>query len=225
MLPKKTKTTAAKGRKRSEIDELRARLAEAEETLEAIRTGAVDAIVVCGQKGDQVYTLQGADQSYRLLVESISEGFVTLSPDGTILYCNRQFADMVGISDEKLIGSSFLKIVSPEDRHLFQEFLSSNVRSVCRYRVVLKSAEERDLYTQVSLGYTEAAGSNVVTAIVSNLTEQLRYLNLIKEEGLSPSIINQVPVGIAVCDREGIVIRSSPALRTLCNQNVQGETF
>jgi PAS domain-containing protein len=75
-----------------EVEELRTRLAEAEETLEAIRSGAVDAIVVSGKAGEHVYTLQGADESYRHLVESISEGIVTLSGDGTILYSNKQFS-------------------------------------------------------------------------------------------------------------------------------------
>ena len=47
----------------AEIDELRLRLQEAEETLEALRSGAVDALVVSSDEGEQVYTLQGADQA------------------------------------------------------------------------------------------------------------------------------------------------------------------
>ena len=41
--------------------ELVARLSEAEESLRAIRSGEVDAIVVNGQGGEKVFTLQGAD--------------------------------------------------------------------------------------------------------------------------------------------------------------------
>ena len=43
-----------------EIAVLRARLAEAEETLRAIRAGETDAVVVSGKRGQQVFTLEGA---------------------------------------------------------------------------------------------------------------------------------------------------------------------
>ncbi len=43
----------------SEIEELLARLTDAEETLEAIRTGAVDAVIVSGPQGEQVVSLSG----------------------------------------------------------------------------------------------------------------------------------------------------------------------
>ena len=66
--------------------DVRLRLEEAEETLRAIRTGKVDALVVSGPQGDQVYSLKGAEQPYRVFVEAMNEGAVTLGPEGTILY-------------------------------------------------------------------------------------------------------------------------------------------
>src|ERR1700761_1238659 len=74
------------------LPELRARLQEAEDTLDAIRNGDVDAVVVGGSAGQQVYTLQNADRPYRVLIEQMQEGALTLSDDGTILYCNERFA-------------------------------------------------------------------------------------------------------------------------------------
>ena len=79
-----------------ENHELRTRLEEAEELLTAIRAGSVDALVIEGPQGPQVYTLEGADQPYRTYVETMNEGAVTLSQDGTVLYCNRQFAELTG---------------------------------------------------------------------------------------------------------------------------------
>src|SRR5512147_64619 len=65
------------------ISELNAQYTEAADTLEAIRTGAVDAVVVSGAPGgERVYTLTGAEQSYRLLVETVNAGAVTLALDG-----------------------------------------------------------------------------------------------------------------------------------------------
>ncbi len=224
--PRKKKKTATPKKKPSpQIAELKARLQEAEETLEAIRSGAVDAIVVSGKTGDQIFTLQGADRSYRLLVESINEGVVTISSDGVILYCNQQFADMVGMIPEKIIGTPFLAFVAREDRFLFEQFFSSKLQSICRYRVFLKGSDVKDVFVQVSLGYADVAGLSVTTAIISDLTEQFRHLELIKEEKLSRAVIDQSPVGIAVCDKDGRIIRMSPALRMLGKENMQGEIF
>ena len=74
------------------VESLKARVEELEETLRAIRMGEVDAVLVSSAGGDQVFTLQGAEHPYRLLVESIEEGAATLSNDGTVLYSNRSFA-------------------------------------------------------------------------------------------------------------------------------------
>ena len=67
------------------IEELEARLRETEELLNAIRSGEVDALVVSGPQGDRVYTLTGAEHTYRLMVEAMNEGAVTLTADGTII--------------------------------------------------------------------------------------------------------------------------------------------
>jgi hypothetical protein len=51
-----------------ELARLRVRLAEAEETVRAIRSGEVDAVVVAGKQGPQVFTLEGAEHAYRVLI-------------------------------------------------------------------------------------------------------------------------------------------------------------
>lgn len=45
----------------------------------------MDALVLSGEKGEEVFTLKGADKLYRVLVETMSESALTLSDDGTIL--------------------------------------------------------------------------------------------------------------------------------------------
>src|SRR5262245_45988818 len=95
-----------------DLDALRTRLDEAEETLRALRSGEVDALVVYTPKGEQVFTLKGADQTYRLLVETMSEGAVTLTLEGTVLYSNRHFAAMVGAPLQHVIGSAFVDFIA-----------------------------------------------------------------------------------------------------------------
>jgi PAS domain S-box-containing protein len=86
---------------------LRAQLDEAQELIHAIRTGAVDALAVQGPEGPRIFTLQGADQGYRTLIEQMNEGAVLLSEDGTVLYANARLADLLGRELSEVMGSTF----------------------------------------------------------------------------------------------------------------------
>src|SRR6201986_366058 len=99
------KITAAENKRRIQLHDMRARLAELEDTLHAIRSGEVEALIVNGPNGDQVYSLKGAEQPSRDFSEEMQEGAITLDPAGTILYCNRSFAQMLATPLERVISS------------------------------------------------------------------------------------------------------------------------
>lgn len=108
----------------TENEELHSRLTEAEEMLEAIRSGEVDAIVVSGTKGEQVYSINSAETPYRTFIEEMSEGAVTLTKEGIILYCNQRFAEFVHEPIELVIGSYFNRFISANDRSKFNYLLA-----------------------------------------------------------------------------------------------------
>ena len=110
----------------SQLIELQDRLREAEETLEAIRNGEVDAVVVGGPSGQQVYTLENADRPYRVLIEQMQEGAVTLSEDGVVLYCNQRFATLVGADRSTLIGESIERFIGDKELYAFRRLLTLN---------------------------------------------------------------------------------------------------
>jgi len=107
----------------AKVERLESRLAEAEETLQAIRNGEVDALVVATAQGDRIFTLAGAEKPYRIMVETMSEGALTLGLDGTILYCNPCFATMVKTPTENIIGNSIYPFIKPEEKTLFEKFV------------------------------------------------------------------------------------------------------
>ncbi len=109
---------------KDDLQELKRRLEEAEETIEAIRKGEVDALVVSGEKGSTVYTLEGADLPYRTIVEAMNAGAVTINEQGVILYSNSAFSEMTGIPLQALPGSSFKDLVAPEHLPLFLDFVA-----------------------------------------------------------------------------------------------------
>ena len=122
----------------SEPEELRTRLEEAEETIEAIRSGKVDALVVSGPNGEQIYTLHGADHSYRVLLEDMNEGAATLLPDGAVLYCNKAFAEMLKMPIEKVIGFSANDLVAQSDRQAFADLLRQGEQGKAKAEITFR---------------------------------------------------------------------------------------
>lgn len=155
-----------------ELEELRARLAEAEETLNAIRTGEVDALVVKGPEGHAVYTLTGAERVYRLLVEAMNEGALVLSPDGSIIYSNHTFAAMLGLPLEHVIGSTVYDYVDKNDIDSLKEMLAEAVWAPGRKEITLRNDSSGAVPAHISVGSldVEEAGDSI-SAVVTDLTE------------------------------------------------------
>lgn len=106
-LKSEARTSAERQRLLSLAEEnsrLRTQLEEAEETLRAIRSGEVDAVIVTGPKGEQVFTLKGEDLPYRALVEAMNEGAATFSSQGLLTYCNSRFPALFGLAEENIVG-------------------------------------------------------------------------------------------------------------------------
>src|SRR5690349_20553567 len=120
-MAKKVRTDGAP----EEIAELRRRLQEAEDTINAIRDGHVEALVVSAPDGERIYTLRNADQPYRLMVEQMREGALTLSAEGTILYCYQRFAELMARPAERIAGHPFAECLTAADLPTLQRILRS----------------------------------------------------------------------------------------------------
>jgi two-component system NarL family sensor kinase len=119
---------------------LKHRLAEAEGTLRAIRSGEVDAVVGTGRRRARVFTLDGAEHAYRVLIESMNEGALTLTADKTILYANQCFARMVQCPLEQVIGGSFRRFLSPVDRAALHALMKRAAKAGGKIEVRLHGA-------------------------------------------------------------------------------------
>src|SRR5579863_8592205 len=112
--------------------EILARLKTAEETLRAIQSGEVDALMVSGRRGEQVVSLKGGEPAYRMLVEAMSEGAATLSRNGAVLYCNRRFAELVRRPAGKVIGIAVQSLVAETERGRFEALLAEAHKAVAK---------------------------------------------------------------------------------------------
>ena len=156
----------------AERDELRARLTDAEETLRAIRSGEVDAVVVTGRGGQQVYTLSGADRVYRQLIETMSEGAATLSAEGVILYSNVCLARMLGLPLDQVLGSALRDHLAPEERPALETVLEQARTEPTRREFSLKTGEGLLVPVYLSASLLQGEGAEPIFCLVfTDLTE------------------------------------------------------
>jgi len=202
-----------------EVEELRARMEDAEETLRAIGSGEVDAFVISGAGGEQVFTLKGAEQPYRILVETMNEGAAILAADGSILYCNNSFAAMLQTPQESILGTPFCSHVDPADEPLLAARLKSCTDQCNKDEIILLTGQGHHVPTLISCRSFELSGSQGISVVVTDLSQQKRNEEYLAEERLIRSIIEQVEELIFICDEKGRILRASRLAHQLCAEN------
>jgi PAS domain S-box-containing protein len=168
--------------KAGELAGLRVRLAEAEDTLRVIRSGGVDAVVVAGKQGPQVFTLQGAEHPYRVLIESMNEGALTLTADAVVLYANQRFAKMVKCPLGRVMGGSFRRFLSVEDRATLLPLLRQADKSGSKVLVMLNAADGSQVPVQMSIRPVAENGLSraAIGMVVTDMTEARRTEGLLR---------------------------------------------
>jgi len=154
------------------VRDLQARLAEAEQALLAIRSGEVDALVVSTPQGEQVYTLRDADRPYRIFVQEMKEGALTLTPEGSILFCNSQFSKMVGVPLEEVTASHIREFVAPEEWTRFAGLLEAAASASTRGETLLAASDGTRVPVSVSLNPFRIENAPCVCVVAADLTEQ-----------------------------------------------------
>jgi PAS domain S-box-containing protein len=215
----------AKSQTLADLEELRARLEEAEQTLQAIRSGEVDALVVSGQDGEQIYTLHGADYSYRVLLEDMNEGAATLLPDGSVLYCNRAFAEMLKTPIEKVIAVSANDFVAQSDREIFLDLLRAGEQGKAKAEIAFRPADGTFVPAYCSVSAVEIDAVRCLCLTATDLTEQKRHEEMAAFENLARSILEQAVNVLVVCDPSGVIVQASQAAHELSGFNVLQRAF
>lgn len=206
-------------------EELRAKLLEAEETIEAIRTGNVDALVVEGDGCHQTFTLEGSDHAYRVLVESMKEGAVTVSADGIIFYCNSRFAEMMRKPIQEIVGGTIIQYILHSDREQFQTLFKLGLAVSARGELGIISGDDTVLPAYLSINSLGIYDVPAVCMVVTDLTEQKRSEEIIAAEKLARSILNQAAEAIIIADENGRIIRASHAAEELCGEDPSLRSF
>ncbi|MGN6249030.1 MAG: PAS domain-containing sensor histidine kinase [Ginsengibacter sp.] len=155
-----------------EVADLRHQLQDANDTIEAIRTGQIDALVVKDTNGHQLYTLKTADQTYRVFIEKMREGAVTLNTKGVILYSNSRVASMLDMPLTKIIGTYFSEYIEEASKNKFEGLFKKGWKTECKGEINLQKENGKLIAVLVSLTSLELDEGIALSVIITDLTDQ-----------------------------------------------------
>ncbi len=207
------------------LDQLMHRLIEAEETIEAIKYNKIDALLISTKNGEQVWTLKDTEQPYRVLVEQMIQGAITISNEGRIIFSNSRFAELLNVPFEHIIGSSIFKWIGISDLNLLAGFLHENLENS---KIDLNLLRGDGTLLPVSMLLTRLNIDDVTPVIcltVTDLSESKRYEEVSAAEQLSRSIIEQASEVIIVCDENKKIIRASRRAEKLAGVELLNKPF
>jgi two-component sensor histidine kinase len=171
---------------------------DAEETVEAIHGGNVDAVVVRSPDGLRVLMLEGADQPYRMVVERMSDGALTLGPDNTILYANKRLSELTGRPPADIFGKRFESLFAqapPEELDGTQEATLQGASGTLPVAVWSSS---------ISI-----AGLSARLVTITDLSVHRRAEELAIAERFARSVLEQATDAILVLASDGRITHAS----------------
>lgn len=180
----------------SRIEELEAQVTESHEIIEAIRKGEVDAFVVKNEDTHELYTLKSADKSYRVFIEQMNEGALTINLHNIILYSNSKFAELINIPLENVIGFELDKFIPKGFQFTLEELIKTAwAKEKSKGEIVLTRTGGKVLPLLLSLNTIEIEGDKAISIIVTDLSLQ-------KESQQQKKILEQKDEFISIASHE-----------------------
>ena len=209
---------------------LRAKVANLEEALRAIRGNEVDALFVGEAGSRRMFTLDGADLPYRLLIEQMADGALTLTRDGIVAYANQRFAELLDCPLQRVIGSRIEGAFAPEGRAALGALLSdvssgtrsaeldlltpAGVRvsvlvSACRLSIDGLPGAQGLIATDLTWQRRSEAATQARLSLLGMVEEQRRAEVILKASlaalGLRDSALGAISQGVLISDSRGRV--------------------
>ena len=207
----------------AELAEARAQLREAQETIEAIRAGGVDSLMIGAPGQEQVYSLESADRPYRLIVEAMSEGAATVSPRGVILNANPRLTTMTGRSASELVGNAVLDLISDACRPAFAALVEVGVADIARGEVDLVRPDGTAVPVLVAVSGFDLDGMLLRCLILTDLTTRRAAEDRVKKAN---EALRQAEAEVRALN---VVLESRVAQRTAdlerSNKNLEAFTY
>ncbi len=112
--------------------------------------------------------------AYRMLVEAMSEGAATLSRNGSVLYCNRRFAELIRRPAGKLVGMAAQSLVVDAERDRFETLLAEALKAEAKDEFNLRCPDGTLVPVYLSLNQFRGYKGQALGMVITDLSEQKR---------------------------------------------------
>jgi PAS domain S-box-containing protein len=157
---------------KNENSYLQQKLTEVTKSIDAIKSGNIDALVISDEKTPKIYTENTSDKAYRKLIEEMHEGAVTLFEDGSIFYCNSCFAGMVNMPLQKVIGATFMNFVGESSREEVEYLLKKGNANSNKKEIRILTLDRKMIPVQMSVNPFSLESGPALGIIITDLTVQ-----------------------------------------------------
>jgi two-component system phosphate regulon sensor histidine kinase PhoR len=164
------------------LEEKELLLEEANDTINAIRAGEIDALIFNREEGHQIFTVSSADHAFRIFIQQMNEGAITLNRDGIILYCNSSFAALIGMPLEKIIGRPFSQYIDPDMQHEWVYTIVSAWTNDLKVETLLQHPDYRKVPVILSLKTLHLADGLALSIIITDLSQQKETQSLLENK-------------------------------------------
>lgn len=208
-----------------DVAELRRRLAEAEDTLRAIREGEVDAIVMRdAAEGDQVFPLGGAHDSYRAFMEAMDIGAAALDGERRLLYANGALATMLGRAPETLQRDGLLAAIGGGCAQAVERLIADADAHRQTIETALPCATG-DRHVAITVAALPLGFGTGYALTFTDVTERIEAAAAEESERIGRAIMASASEAVVVCDGEGRITHANAAVRRLRDGGVVGLRF
>jgi two-component system CheB/CheR fusion protein len=163
-------------------EELLERLRVAEDIVNAIKNGEVDAVVSETKKGLKVNTFLNADISYCVFYERMNEAAVTLSYDEIILFTNNAFSRLLDVPLNNIFLSNFVKFVYEKDVKAYKKMINNARYFTDRAVIRLEGKRKQLIPVNISAKKAEIEDLKIITLMITDLRKSNEHANDLKFE-------------------------------------------
>jgi signal transduction histidine kinase len=157
----------------SRIEELDAQVAESHEIIDAIRRGEVDAFIVKNGGDHELYTLKSADKSYRVFIEQMNEGAISINEENVILYGNPRAAEIFRIKMEGMIGFNLFDFIPATETNTVTKLVKQAWdKGSAKGEISMNGDEQKSLPLLFSMNQLMLEDGAAISIIITDLSLQ-----------------------------------------------------
>jgi PAS domain S-box-containing protein len=207
------------------MDELRARLEQAELRLSEMRNREMGVLTAVGNAKDGKIAGEVPDKPYQIFFEGMCEGAAALSPNGNVLLANSGMAAALRISEQELARKNIMDLIAPGSRQTFQDWMTGTDRTAFRIELPFLRPDGSTVPMHVTLNGLNNSRRAIILMTVLDLSgmkgieaelkrshdeleekvrEKTRELQ--ETKALMETILMQMPAGVAVVDHAGNLV-------------------